>query len=128
MLLSSALSLYAALFYAKYIAYSDAAAATHLGLLGTFLSIVMTASPLVTVKDIVRTKSAASMSFPFVSVCFVSCVLWTTFGLLIKDYFVVIPNAVGLTLGLFQLSLFVFYPSNKPTIEQNGTNKPILDT
>ena len=52
MLLSSALSLYAALFYAKYIAYSDAAAATHLGLLGTFLSIVMTASPLVTVVSI----------------------------------------------------------------------------
>ena len=47
-LLCSASFLYGALFYAKYIAISESVAATHLGLIGTFLSIVMTASPLVT--------------------------------------------------------------------------------
>lgn len=48
-LLCSASFLYGTLFYAKYIAISESVAATHLGLIGTFLSIVMTASPLVTV-------------------------------------------------------------------------------
>ena len=48
-ILPSTAFLYAMLFYAKYLAASDNVAAMHLGLVGTFLSIVMTASPLVTV-------------------------------------------------------------------------------
>ena len=45
----SASFVYSVLFYAKYVAPSDRAAAIHLGLLGSFLGIMMTASPLISV-------------------------------------------------------------------------------
>eukprot|EP00112_Aurelia_sp_Birch-Aquarium-sp1_P019885 Seg5006.1 transcript_id=Seg5006.1/GoldUCD/mRNA.D3Y31 product="Sugar transporter SWEET1" protein_id=Seg5006.1/GoldUCD/D3Y31 len=126
-LLCSASFLYGTLFYAKYIAISESVAATHLGLIGTFLSIVMTASPLVTVSEIIRTKCTASMAFPFVFVCFISCILWMLFGLLIHDVFVVVPNAVGVVLGIFQLSFFLVYPSRKAETITNGEAKPLAE-
>ncbi|XP_065053041.1 sugar transporter SWEET1-like [Rhopilema esculentum] len=126
-ILPSAAFLYAMLFYAKYLAASDNVAAMHLGLVGTFLSIVMTASPLVTVSEIIRTKCTASMAFPFVFVCFVSCILWALFGILIHDAFIVAPNAVGVLLGIFQLSFFLVYPSRKPETITDGIARPLAE-
>lgn len=127
-LISYVIPLYGALFYAKYLAASETVAANHLGLLGALLSIIMSASPLITLREIIRTKSVATMSFSFVLICCVSCSLWTTFGMLINDVFVMIPNACGVALGIFELFLFVIYPSKKAETEMNGIKKAVLDT
>lgn len=123
----SAMFLYCTLFYAKYLAISDSVAATHLGLIGTFLSIVMTASPLITVSEIIRTKCTSSMAFPFVFVCFISCILWALFGFLIHDTFIVIPNAVGIALGLFQLSFFLIYPAKRQETTKASIALPLQE-
>ena len=55
-----------------------------------FLNVLITASSFQS--EIIRTKCTASMAFPFVFVCFVSCVLWALFGILIHDAFIVVSS------------------------------------
>lgn len=41
----------------------------------------------------------------------VSSTLWTFYGHLRDDKFIILPNAIGMILAIIQLSLFLIYPS-----------------
>ena len=80
-----------------------------LGWLSFTVTIVMYASPLSTLRDVVRTKSAETVSLPLTLSTLVVTWTWTYYGHLIRDNFVKVPNGLGLFLGLMQLLLFGLY-------------------
>jgi len=82
------------------------------GFLASALSISFYASPLATIKTVYETKSSASLSLPLSTVIAVVTCLWTLYGYLTDNSFVIVPNGLGFTLGLIQLSLIYCYPAN----------------
>lgn len=83
-------------------------------LLGAFASVIcvlMFASPLSTVREVVATANAASIYGPLTATQCTNCAMWTVYGLSIGDVWVYGPNGTGLALGLAQLLLKVLYPS-----------------
>merc|ERR1712166_1290628 len=78
-----------------------------LGQLGSIVAIMMFAGPLQSVKTVLLEESVASLPLPTAVACTLNCLLWTCYGVMIKnDVYVYGPNGAGLLCGLIQLSLF----------------------
>ncbi|XP_052267272.1 sugar transporter SWEET1-like isoform X2 [Dreissena polymorpha] len=85
-------------------------ALSHLGSYCVCLTIIGYGAPLVSLSDIVRSKSTESLHFVLILANFLLGLLWTLYGLLIADRYVQVPNFLGAMLALIQLSLFAIYP------------------
>ncbi|KAJ6216018.1 hypothetical protein RDWZM_010518 [Blomia tropicalis] len=83
-----------------------------IGTMASIASLIFCASPLASVTTVLRTKSTKTLPFPMIFASFIVSSLWFTYGYLIDNIFVQVPNAISTGIGLIQLSLFVFYPSN----------------
>ena len=83
------------------------------GVCANVLTIVMFASPLSTVFEIVRTKSSESINRLFMMMQIISCVSWSIYGIFTGAYVLLPPNATGLLLGIIQLVLVIKYPRNQ---------------
>lgn len=79
------------------------------GSLGVVASVIMYASPLVAVKQVIVTKSVEFMPFYLSFFSFLNSSLWMAYGLLSHDLFIASPNLVGSPLGIFQLLLYCKY-------------------
>ncbi|KAI1278750.1 Sugar transporter SWEET1 [Halotydeus destructor] len=84
------------------------------GLLCCASSLLFSASPLVSVAGVMRTKSTETLPLPMLVFSFCGNLLWFTYGYLIEDKFVEIPNFVSASLCALQLVLFLIYPSSSP--------------
>ncbi|XP_029172033.1 LOW QUALITY PROTEIN: sugar transporter SWEET1 [Nylanderia fulva] len=88
-------------------------AAKYVGFLSCSLTVLFFASPLISLVHVIKVKSTDSLPFPvIVSSMIVSC-QWFTYGCLLGDQFIQIPNFMGCVLSAFQLSLFLIYPSKR---------------
>jgi len=84
-----------------------------LGLISNFATICMFASPLSTVPTIIRTKNASTIPV-WLSVASFACSLaWFLYGITLWDFFVMIPNLLGLLLSSLQLFLVNLYGQRK---------------
>ncbi|KAL0542469.1 hypothetical protein IC582_022583 [Cucumis melo] len=79
------------------------------GCIGLVASIAMYASPLVAMKQVIKTKSVEFMPFYLSFFSFSASSLWLAYGLLSHDLFLASPNLVGSPLGLLQLVLYCIY-------------------
>lgn len=79
---------------------------TLVGGAGNLSAAIMFAGPLTAVKSIIAEKNTKSLPFAFTILCFVNCTLWSIYGYSKEDYMILAPNAAGLLLSIFQLSLF----------------------
>ncbi|XP_057293339.1 sugar transporter SWEET1-like [Hydractinia symbiolongicarpus] len=111
LLMLSIPTLYAVLFYIKYVT-TKPEAIIYLGLIGSATSILMSGSPLVSLVEVIKLKSTQSLDFGFIVANALSAFLWSLFGFLVHDMNVFIPNGIGFLLTAVQLSLFKLYPSN----------------
>ena len=85
-----------------------------LGCGGLVLSISMFAAPLAALQHVLTSKSAKSIPWPFTLASLVNCFLWSVTGLYeMNDANVYIPNVLGLTFALAQVSLKVLYGDGK---------------
>lgn len=82
-----------------------------LGGFATLVCIVLFASPLSTIAEVVRVRSSASVYGPLTAAQVFNCGLWLGFGSAIGDLWVWGPNLAGFVLGLAQLALKLRYPS-----------------
>jgi solute carrier family 50 protein (sugar transporter) len=82
-----------------------------LGAYGSAICVLLFASPLSTVADVISTRNAASIYAPLTGAQCTNCLMWTVYGLAIGDVWVYGPNGTGLVLGLLQLVLKIVYPS-----------------
>jgi solute carrier family 50 protein (sugar transporter) len=85
----------------------------NVGTLGCAVCIAMFASPLATVKTVLRTRSSESMPFRLTVMGVICSTLWLLYGCAISDGNVIFPNGCGLGLGLSQLYLFWKFPSKE---------------
>jgi len=77
-----------------------------LGMACVVCNILMYASPLSVARDVVRTRSVESMPLPISLMTFLVSSLWGTFGVLIADSWITMPNICGVLLGASQLALY----------------------
>jgi len=82
----------------------------YIGYIGSFSSIIVLGSPLVTLHMVITERSTASMPFNSSLSAWLNSISWLAYGVLVADdpiiYF---PNLVGLLLTSIQMSLYVLY-------------------
>ena len=78
------------------------------GTLSAILSIIVSFSPMVSLKTAITEKSLVSVPVDIIIASFVSCLVWTLLGLLLHDPWVLIPNSIGLLLGCIQLGAIAY--------------------
>ncbi|KAH9492723.1 hypothetical protein Btru_026163 [Bulinus truncatus] len=84
-------------------------ATQNIGLYCAGVGILCYASPLATLSKVIKQKSTSSISFPLCFVNFLCAVEWSLYGAAIEDYVLLIPNFLGIFLGLAQFYLFWIY-------------------
>jgi len=85
----------------------EQAAAAPIGILGATACMVMLASPLATVREVLTSRSTASMPFAMTVAGFFNAMSWTAYGVVVAhDPMMYVPNGFGLLAGLAQLALF----------------------
>jgi solute carrier family 50 (sugar transporter) len=86
-----------------------------IGSVGCFIVVVLFASPLVVLRQVLVTKDAKSIPLPFTIACTINCFLWSVYGVWgVDDVYIYFPNVLGLALSVAQLLLKIYY--------SNGSN------
>lgn len=92
-----------------------------LGLIGCALAVILSGSPLATLKTVIKTKSTAALPFSMSLTTFFNALSWMLYGILVAhDPMIYGPNSLGLLLAMIQLSLFAvlgFGDSNKQPVK-----------
>ncbi|XP_060198440.1 bidirectional sugar transporter SWEET1-like [Lycium barbarum] len=83
------------------------------GLAFAITCIMMFGAPLTVMRLVIKSKSVEYMPFFLSLSIFNSSTTWAIYGLLGKDPFVTVPNAIGSLLACVQLILYVIYRDNK---------------
>ncbi|KAG2694735.1 hypothetical protein I3760_08G159000 [Carya illinoinensis] len=96
---------------------------TFVGILCAALTIGMYAAPLSAMRTVIKTKSVEYMPFFLSFFLFLNAGIWTTYAVLVKDYFIGVPNATGFVLGSVQLILYAIY--NNKSISEKTIEKMV---
>ena len=91
-----------------------------IGSVGCIIVVILFASPMVVLRQVIQSKDARSIPLPFTVACTVNCFLWTVYGFWgVRDFYIYFPNALGLILSVAQLVLKAYYSDKN----KNGFNK-----
>ncbi|KAG8063423.1 hypothetical protein GUJ93_ZPchr0003g18250 [Zizania palustris] len=90
------------------------------GALCAALTIAMYAAPMAAMRTVVKTRSVEYMPFTLSFFLFLNAGVWSVYSLLVKDFFIGIPNAIGFALGTAQLALYLAYRRKKPAAAHKG--------
>ncbi|XP_004230255.1 bidirectional sugar transporter SWEET16-like isoform X1 [Solanum lycopersicum] len=96
---------------------------TLVGFLCAALNIGMYAAPLAATRTVIKMKSVEYMPFFLSFFQFLNGGVWTAYAVLVKDYFIGVPNGIGFILGAAQLILYFMYYKSSPTksTEEKGS-------
>ncbi|XP_023029089.1 sugar transporter SWEET1 isoform X2 [Leptinotarsa decemlineata] len=81
------------------------------GLIVTLLMLLLIASPLLDLKQIIEKKDASSIPFPLTFMGAIVSFLWLLYGIILMNEFMMIQNAIGFVLCVGQLILIFMYPA-----------------
>ncbi|KAI3936387.1 hypothetical protein MKW98_000661 [Papaver atlanticum] len=82
---------------------------TVVGFICAGFTLGMYGAPLGAMKNVVVTKSVEYMPFMLTFFLFLNGGIWSVYSLLIKDFFIGVPNAIGFGLGSVQLIMYIIY-------------------
>ncbi|CAG9467777.1 unnamed protein product [Pedinophyceae sp. YPF-701] len=82
------------------------------GFAANAILLVYYSAPLSTVAQVIKTRNAASLYWPLSLTNGLNGLMWTAYGVSLQDYFIWIPNGIGVVLSLFQLLLIAVFPSD----------------
>mmetsp|Transcript_19455 Transcript_19455/g.46930 ORF Transcript_19455/g.46930 Transcript_19455/m.46930 type:complete len:337 (-) Transcript_19455:364-1374(-) len=89
------------------------------GAVAATLSVAVSASPLVGIDELRRTRNADAMPADLILACFLSCVLWMLCGVMIRDLWIFVPNACGLLFNCIQLFALWKYAWSAPPLDDD---------
>ncbi|KAI3930142.1 hypothetical protein MKW92_036541 [Papaver armeniacum] len=99
-----------------YLIHKASVRLTALGWICSVFSVCVFAAPLMIMRKVIRTKSVEFLPFPL-SCCLTLCaVMWFFYGLLVKDYYIALPNVLGFIFGIAQMLLYVIYRNAKKDV------------
>ncbi|KAH0702853.1 hypothetical protein KY290_018162 [Solanum tuberosum] len=75
-------------------------------------------APLGVLRQVIRSKSVEYMPFQLSFFLTLSAVMWFFYGLLRKDYNIAIPNVLGFSLGVIQMTLYLIYKNAKKVTKE----------
>ncbi|XP_047329142.1 bidirectional sugar transporter SWEET14-like [Impatiens glandulifera] len=97
-----------------------------LGWICLVFNITVFVAPLGVLKQVIRTKSAEFMPFPLSACLTLNAVAWFFYGLLLKDYFIALPNILGFVFGIIQMILYFIYKNHKDGPKQQMAMNSIV--
>lgn len=92
-----------------------------IGILVNCNLVIFLSSPLSSIVKVIRTKNSISIHIPTCILCILNSSFWVAYGIAIFDPFVIVPNLLGLIMGIIQAALICLYPpSDSSVIEIEG--------
>uniref|UniRef100_K3WEZ0 Sugar transporter SWEET1 n=1 Tax=Globisporangium ultimum (strain ATCC 200006 / CBS 805.95 / DAOM BR144) TaxID=431595 RepID=K3WEZ0_GLOUD len=83
------------------------------GLIAVGINLLLYASPLETMLQVVRTKPAVTLPIFICIGLAVNGLLWVICGIVDNDMFMLAPNVIGVALGVIQIALYIIYNPNR---------------
>ncbi|XP_050531037.1 sugar transporter SWEET1-like isoform X2 [Daktulosphaira vitifoliae] len=84
------------------------------GLACCIMTMLFFAAPLSNLVHVIRVRNSESLPLPLIIMTFLVSTQWLVYGKMLRDKFIMYPNAVGCALSAIQLILFIVYP-RKPS-------------
>ncbi|KAH9742133.1 Bidirectional sugar transporter SWEET6b [Citrus sinensis] len=94
------------------------------GIICDIFNIIMYASPLSIWHKVIKTKSVEYMPFFLSLANFANGAVWTAYGLIKFDKFIVVSNGLGTVLGAIQLIIYGCYYKSTPKKGSGDVIKP----
>ncbi|XP_057465784.1 bidirectional sugar transporter SWEET16-like [Actinidia eriantha] len=85
-----------------------------MGALCATITIAMYAAPLKAMRVVIEMKSVEYMPFSLSFVLLLNAGCWFTFALILRDFYVLVPNAIGILSRSFQIVLYTIYKNKLP--------------
>ncbi|OWY93518.1 MtN3-like protein [Phytophthora megakarya] len=102
---------------------SDDSVEKVLGVLSDIVSLILYASPLETMKQVIQTKDATTLPIIISAIFLTNTTVWTVFAFADDDMFVVVPNAIGMLVCIAQVVLYIVYPPKTVRTDLNGEDE-----
>ncbi|CAL4903464.1 unnamed protein product [Urochloa decumbens] len=99
----------AIVFSSSYIFHTHHVRKLFVGSIGIVTSMSMLSSPLVAVKQVIKTKSVEFMPFYLSLFSLLTSLIWVAYGILGRDPYIMAPNGVGCLTGILQLVVYCIY-------------------
>lgn len=96
-------------FTSSFIVHTHHVRKVFVGSIGIVTAISFYSSPLVAVKQVIRTKSVQFMPFYLSLFSFLASLIWMIYGILGRDPYITTPNAAGCFTGILQLAVYCIY-------------------
>ncbi|KAF4040638.1 Sugar efflux transporter for intercellular exchange [Phytophthora infestans] len=98
---------------------------TTLGYVGLVVNLWMYASPLGTIRHVIRTKSAASLPINISVMMLFSTSLWVALSIVDDDKIIMSLNITGVFLSVTQISVYIYYRPNKSIVASEAASVPM---
>ncbi|KAJ4969508.1 hypothetical protein NE237_016209 [Protea cynaroides] len=82
---------------------------TVVGVISACITLGMYASPLASMRTVIKKKSVEFMPFSLSFFLFLNGGVWAVWASLVKDFYIGVPNAIGFVLGSLQLVTYTVY-------------------
>ncbi|CAF2161502.1 unnamed protein product [Brassica napus] len=92
-----------------------------LGYICMVFSLCVFAAPLGVIRKVIKTGSVEFMPFGLSFFLTLSAVMWLIYGVLVKDINIMVPNVMGIILGVLQMILYWIYKKPAAAIEDTIT-------
>lgn len=109
----------ALLLYRVLSSQSDHTISLVLGYFANAGAIIMFGSPLILLGSVVKTKNSEKIATPMAVAGAINGSLWTAYGIMQDDLFVLVPNCASAILCFIQLVLVLLFPTKKVAVSQD---------